>query len=127
MRVRYEYEPGRGIEAVRAFTEAATCFRAAGDEASSDEMSREGARLRRRIEEDYRDLQMAHTKALQDRDLRGVLQLSQELHAYLATSRHPYRLWLERLIREITVELNRKPKEDGMFDLFNKASKKSPP
>jgi hypothetical protein len=115
LRVRYRYEPIRGIEAVRALRHAAACFTAAGDLISAAEVEREALRLQKRVEEDFRDLEIAHTKAVQDKDFVTVQRLSRSMLAFLDDANIGYRTWLEGIIRQVSASLEKKPKDKPVF------------
>ncbi len=102
-RERSPFSPQNGLEAVRLFDTAASCFAAGGDKDSSDEARTQGSMLRAQLEKSFHvhRVRLEHSITQQDYRLaKGEVSI---LKSFLAGREHPYAVWLDNLERWLEV------------------------
>lgn len=95
-----------GIEAVLYYTQAASCYSAAGDAASADQATRRAATLRARLEDEYHAHRFRLRHALEHEQTEDALFEARMVTAMVSHRRGPYRDALAALERQLTLRLD---------------------
>lgn len=95
-----------GVDAVNYFAQAAACYRAAGDQPAANEAGLRGARLRNRLEDEYRAHQFRLERALEQARIEDALYETRMLRAMVAHRRGPYLTALTTLERQLTLKID---------------------
>lgn len=94
------------IEAVLYYTQAASCYAAAGDAPSADQATRRAATLKSRLEDEYRAHRFRLERALEQGRTEDALFEVRMITAMVSHRRGPYRDALAALERQLTLRLD---------------------
>ena len=95
-----------GIEAVGFYTQASSCYSAAGDSASAEQATRRAAVLKNRLEDEYRAHRFRLERALEQSRTEDSLFEVRMITAMVSHRRGPYRDALAALERQLTLRLD---------------------
>lgn len=104
---RYPFSSQDGVEAVRLYRRAESCYRNVGATTEATQMQREGNAMARRLDEDYRTHRLRLQRALEQARLPDALL---ETRALIELVRHregdPYLAWLNQLARQLELAID---------------------
>jgi len=107
MSERYPFASQDGVQAVRRYQRARSCYRAAGASREAEIMESEEAAMRDRIDEDYRTHRLRLSRALEQERLPDALL---ETRALIELLRHldgdGYLGWLRQLGRQLQLAID---------------------
>lgn len=95
-----------GIEAVLYYTQAASCYTAAGDAPSAEQATRRATTLKNRLEDEYRAHRFRLERALEQSRTEDALFEVRMITAMVSHRRGPYRDALAALERQLTLRLD---------------------
>jgi hypothetical protein len=95
-----------GVEAVLYYTQAASCYTAAGDAPSAEQATRRAAGLKNRLEDEYRAHRFRLERALEQARTEDALFEVRMITAMVSHRRGPYRDALAALERQLTLRLD---------------------
>ncbi len=107
---RYAFAPFDGVQAVRLYDLAVSCFRAAGDTGQAEEAQRERARLRTRLEDDYRLRCLRIENALKYERWEEALAGTLVVADMLRDRDGAYERWLVQAQRALQIRISRSKK-----------------
>ncbi len=112
---RYSYEPEDGVQAVRLYAEAKACYEQAGQGDRARLMDDARENLQSEIEADFAAyrLRLHHAVSIEDwraaeREAEAIASLTKRLDR-----EHPYKAWLERVLRIVRANLHYEPAKRG--------------
>ncbi|MDB4931735.1 MAG: hypothetical protein JWM10_4219 [Myxococcaceae bacterium] len=95
-----------GVEAVLYYTQAASCYAAAGDAPSAEQATRRAAGLKNRLEDEYRAHRFRLERALEQGRTEDALFEVRMITAMVSHRRGQYRDALAALERQLTLRLD---------------------
>jgi hypothetical protein len=98
---RYPFAPHDGVESVRGFARAASCFRMAGKREMAKAVDKETMRMRARVDGDYQFHYLRLERALDHRRYREALREARLLQSYVRSYGGEYAEWLIRVDRAL--------------------------
>lgn len=95
-----------GVESVLYYTQAASCYTAAGDPTSADQATRRAASIKSRLEDEYRAHRFRLERALEQSRTEDALFEVRMIKAMVSHRRGPYQDALTALERQLTLRLD---------------------
>lgn len=112
-RERYPFDAQDGIEAVRRYQVAESCYREANYTKAAERVANEGNALKKRINEDYKTHKLRLERSLEKGRHLQALREARALNSLIRHTDGNYAQWMQVLERRLRISINQASKDDS--------------
>ncbi|MCA9581502.1 MAG: hypothetical protein KC416_06885 [Myxococcales bacterium] len=102
---RYPFDPQDGIEAIRLYTEAASCAKLVGEAAMVRRAVDLGKRMNDKVQDDYRTHRLALQLAIDGQNIEDAFQRVNILYGLVQHKEGPYKQWLRETHSRLSIAI----------------------